>query len=194
MIFDTHTHIYLPEFDPDRDAVVHRALANGIGRLMLPNVDLDTVDALHRTLDAYPSLCIAAMGLHPTSVTEHYSEALDRTFELFDRYPYRAVGEIGLDLYWDKSHLHEQLDALEAQVRLAAQRSLPVIIHCREAFEPIISLLSRLSHLGLRGVFHSFSGDTDTLSQIFALGDLIAPCRMRKYDGRVTRLHGKIAA
>ena len=171
MIFDTHTHIYLPEFDTDRDEVVHRALANDIGRLMLPNVDLDTVDALHRTLDAYPALCIAAMGLHPTSVTEHYTEALDRTFELFDRYPYRAVGEIGLDLYWDKSHLHEQLDALEAQVRLATQRSLPVIIHCREAFEPIISLLGRLSHLGLRGVFHSFSGDIDTLSQIFALGD-----------------------
>lgn len=171
MIFDTHTHIYLPEFDTDRDEVVHRALANGIGRLMLPNVDLDTIDALHRTLDAYPALCIAAMGLHPTSVTEHYTEALDRTFEFFDRYPYRAVGEIGLDLYWDKSHLHEQLDALEAQVRLATQRSLPVIIHCREAFEPIISLLGRLSHLGLRGVFHSFSGDTDTLSQIFALGD-----------------------
>lgn len=171
MIFDTHTHIYLPEFDDDRDGVVHRALENGVGRLMLPNVDLDTVDALHRTLDAYPTLCIAAMGLHPTSVTEHYATALDRTFEWLDTRPYHAVGEIGIDLYWDRSHLKEQLDVFETQVRYAAQRSLPVIIHCREAFEPIISLLGRLSHLGLRGVFHSFSGDTDTLSQIFALGD-----------------------
>ena len=135
MLFDTHTHIYLPEFDNDRDDVVHRALENGVTRLMLPNVDLDTIDALQHTLNAYPDMCSAAMGLHPTSVTENYRKDLDHIFEILDTNSYQAVGEIGIDLYWDKSYQKEQIDAFEMQIRYAAQRSLPVIIHCREALE-----------------------------------------------------------
>lgn len=111
MLFDTHTHIYLPEFDNDRDDVVHRALENGVTRLMLPNVDLDTIDALQHTLNAYPDMCSAAMGLHPTSVTENYRKDLDHIFEILDTNSYQAVGEIGIDLYWDKSYQKEQIDA-----------------------------------------------------------------------------------
>lgn len=111
MLFDTHTHIYLPEFDNDRDDVVHRALENGVTRLMLPNVDLDTLDALQHTLNTYPDMCSAAMGLHPTSVTENYRKDLDRIFEMLDTDSYQAVGEIGIDLYWDKSYQKEQIDA-----------------------------------------------------------------------------------
>ena len=135
MLFDTHTHIYLPEFDNDRDDVVDRALENGVTRLMLPNVDLDTIDALQHTLNAYPDMCSAAMGLHPTSVTENYRKDLDHIFEILDTNSYQAVGEIGIDLYWDKSYQKEQIDAFEMQIRYATQRSLPVIIHCREALD-----------------------------------------------------------
>ena len=158
MLFDTHTHIYLPEFDNDRDDVVDRALENGVTRLMLPNVDLDTIDALQHTLNAYPDMCSAAMGLHPTSVTENYRKDLDHIFEILDTNSYQAVGEIGIDLYWDKSYQKEQIDAFEMQIRYAAQRSLPVIIHCREALDSILPVLHKLSHLDVRGVFHSFSG------------------------------------
>ena len=117
MLFDTHTHIYLPEFDNDRDDVVHRALENGVTQLMLPNVDLDTLDALQHTLNTYPDMCSAAMGLHPTSVTENYRKDLDRIFEMLDTDSYQAVGEIGIDLYWDKSYQKEQIDAFERQIR-----------------------------------------------------------------------------
>ena len=158
MLFDTHTHIYLPEFDNDRDDVVDRAFENGVTRLMLPNVDLDTIDALQHTLNAYPDMCSAAMGLHPTSVTENYRKDLDHIFEILDTNSYQAVGEIGIDLYWDKSYQKEQIDAFEMQIRYAAQRSLPVIIHCREALDSILPVLHKLSHLDVRGVFHSFSG------------------------------------
>ena len=171
MLFDTHTHIYLPEFDNDRDDVVHRALENGVTQLMLPNVDLDTLDALQHTLNTYPDMCSAAMGLHPTSVTENYRKDLDRIFEMLDTDSYQAVGEIGIDLYWDKSYQKEQIDAFEMQIRYAARHSLPVIIHCREALDSILSVLHKLSHLGVRGVFHSFSGSAEELSQIFKSGD-----------------------
>lgn len=167
MLFDTHTHIYLPEFDNDRDDVVDRALENGVTRLMLPNVDLDTIDALQHTLNAYPDMCSAAMGLHPTSVTENYRKDLDHIFEILDTNSYQAVGEIGIDLYWDKSYQKEQIDAFEMQIRYAAQRSLPVIIHCREALDSILPVLHKLSHLDVRGVFHSFSGSSEELSRIF---------------------------
>ena len=171
MLFDTHTHIYLPEFDNDRDDVVDRALENGVTRLMLPNVDLDTIDALQHTLNAYPDMCSAAMGLHPTSVTENYRKDLDHIFEILDTNSYQAVGEIGIDLYWDKSYQKEQIDAFEMQIRYAAQHSLPVIIHCREALDSILPVLHKLSHLDVRGVFHSFSGSSEELSRIFESGD-----------------------
>ena len=171
MLFDTHTHIYLPEFDDDRDAVVQRAFQNGVRRMMLPNVDVSTIDALHATLAAYPDTCIAAMGLHPTSVTENYRQDLDRTAAQLDAGTYYAIGEIGINLYWDKSFLAQQLDAFETQVRWASERDLPVIIHCREAFEPIIAVLRKLSALAPHGVFHSFSGSPADLQIVVDTGD-----------------------
>ena len=171
MLFDTHTHIYLPEFDNDRAETVERAVAAGVSRMMLPNVDTSTIDALHATLDSYPDLCTAAMGLHPTSVDENYKSALDRTEAQLDSAAYHAVGEIGIDLYWDKSFFAQQIDAFEVQIRWAAARNLPVIIHCREAFEPIVEVLHRLSPLAPRGVFHSFGGSAADLRVIASSSD-----------------------
>ncbi len=171
MLFDTHTHIYLPEFDADRADTVQRAVDAGVTRMMLPNVDTDTVNSLTALLQQYPRLCIGAMGLHPTSVDTGYKSALDRIAPLFDNDHYHAVGEIGIDLYWDKTYLHEQVDAFEVQVRWAAERNLPIIIHCREAFELIVEVLRRVSHLAPRGVFHSFGGSPANLNTIALLGD-----------------------
>ncbi len=171
MLFDTHTHIYLPEFDNDREAVVQRAKEKGVSRLMLPNVDVSTVEALRRTLTAYPDFCTAAMGLHPTSVGAQWRDDLDRIFAELESGPYIAVGEIGLDLYWDDTYRNEQIEVFEAQVERATRLGLPLILHCRNATSLLLERLRRLAPLGLRGVFHCFSGTADDLPSLFDVGE-----------------------
>lgn len=168
---DTHTHIYLPEFEEDREAVVNRAKEVGITRMILPNVDMDTLVPLQQTLEEYPFLCRAAMGLHPTSVNGDYIFDLQCIKDELDRGGYCAVGEIGVDLYWDKTFVKEQLKAFETQVRWAYERNLPVIIHSRDAFDEIISVLKPISSLPLKGVFHSFGGTPEQVRIIRELGD-----------------------
>lgn len=168
---DTHTHIYLSEFDEDREAIVSRAEKSGVVRMILPNVDMGTIPFLKRTLREYPSSCRAAMGLHPTSVNENYEFDLRHIESELDRGEYCAVGEIGIDLYWDRTFLKEQLKAFDIQVRWACERSLPVIIHSRDAFEEIVSVLKPYSPLFLKGVFHSFGGTPEQVKVIRELGD-----------------------
>ena len=131
-MIDTHTHIYLEEFDEDRVEVVRRAREAGVERVILPNVDFDTVQAMHATNDLFPGYCRMAMGLHPTSVEADYRERLGQVRELLFSGEYCAVGEIGLDLYWDKTYAEEQKEAFVMQTGWAAESGLPVIIHCRE--------------------------------------------------------------
>ena len=140
-MIDTHTHIYLEEFDEDRVEVVRRAREAGVERVILPNVDFDTVQAMHATNDLFPGYCRMAMGLHPTSVEADYRERLGQVRELLFSGEYCAVGEIGLDLYWDKTYAEEQKEAFVMQTGWAAESGLPVIIHCREAFDEILALL-----------------------------------------------------
>ncbi|MCH5327406.1 MAG: TatD family hydrolase [Coprobacter sp.] len=168
---DTHTHIYLPEFDADREAVVGRAREAGLTRLVLPNVDLTTVQPLTETVAQYPGFCLPAMGLHPTSVDDGYRQTLDAVFRLLDEGAYCAVGEIGLDLYWDKTYAAEQIDALKQQMIRASEKNLPVIIHCREAMPEMLQVLEELKPLPMRGVFHSFAGTVDDVAVIAAAGD-----------------------
>ena len=168
---DTHTHIYLPEFDADREAVVGRAREAGLTRLVLPNVDLTTVQPLTETVVQYPGFCLPAMGLHPTSVDDGYRQTLDAVFRLLDEGSYCAVGEIGLDLYWDKTYAAEQIDALKRQMIRASERNLPVIIHCREAMPEMLQVLEELKPLPMRGVFHRFVGTVDDVAEIAAAGD-----------------------
>ena len=137
-MIDTHTHIYLEEFDEDRIEVVRRAREAGVERVILPNVDFDTVQAMHATNDLFPGYCRMAMGLHPTSVEADYRERLGQVRELLFSGEYCAVGEIGLDLYWDKTYAEEQKEAFVMQTGWAAESGLPVIIHCREAFDEIL--------------------------------------------------------
>lgn len=168
---DTHTHIYLSEFDADREGVVARAREAGVARLVLPNVDLTTVQRLSETVAQYPGFCVPAMGLHPTSVDGGYRDALDEISRLLDGGSYCAVGEIGLDFYWDKTWAAEQIDAVKRQMTWASERNLPVIIHCREAMPEMLQVLDALKPLPLRGVFHSFAGTVEDIQVIAEAGD-----------------------
>lgn len=173
MIVDTHSHLYLPEFaDDDAGAdAVSRAIDAGVDKIILPNVDLTTIAPLHALLDRFPGHLYAAMGLHPTEVSDNPSAQLDtieRLLEGPDSRQYVAVGEIGMDLYWDKSREKEQAEAFRCQAALAARLGLPVIIHCREALPQTLEVLSSLPEVP-RGVFHSFTGteaDVDAIRRV----------------------------
>ena len=170
-MIDTHTHIYLEEFDDDRDEVVRRAREAGVERVILPNVDLTTVPSMQDTHDRYPGYCRMAMGLHPTSVDADYREPLVQTHRLLLAGDYCAVGEIGLDLYWDKTFAREQEEAFAVQTGWAVELDLPVIIHCREAFAAMVALLQSGRVPSFRGVFHSFTGSADEVRTLRASGD-----------------------
>lgn len=159
-LIDTHSHIYLPEFDEDRDAVVSRAIDAGVKTVLLPNIDASTMPALLDMVAAYPALCRPMAGLHPTSVAEGYAAELDAVRRDLDNAGgLVAVGEIGLDLYWDTTYRRQQMEAFDAQLDMAAEHDLPVVIHCRNAFDDMMDILE--NHLrvhDIRGVAHSFTG------------------------------------
>lgn len=159
-LIDTHSHIYLPEFDEDRDAVVSRAIDAGVRTVLLPNIDASTMPALLDMVAAYPALCRPMAGLHPTSVAEGYAAELDAVRRDLDNVGgLVAVGEIGLDLYWDTTYRRQQMEAFDAQLDMAAEHDLPVVIHCRNAFDDMMDILE--NHLrvhDIRGVAHSFTG------------------------------------
>ena len=159
-LIDTHSHIYLPEFDEDRDAVVSRAIDAGVKTVLLPNIDASTMPALLDMVAAYPALCRPMAGLHPTSVAEGYAAELDAVRRDLDNVGgLVAVGEIGLDLYWDTTYRRQQMEAFDAQLDMAAEHDLPVVVHCRNAFDDMMDILE--NHLrvhDIRGVAHSFTG------------------------------------
>lgn len=171
MIVDTHTHIYLPEFGEDLEAVVSRAVASGIGHFVLPNVDTETIAPLREVREKYPCLMSSAMGLHPTSVNDTYKPALDAVYKELCSGDYCGVGEIGLDLYWDKTYYKQQTDVFVTQLKWAAEKDLPVIIHCRDAFDEIIEVFDRLKQIPVRGVFHSFGGTPEQVEKVKGAGD-----------------------
>lgn len=160
MLIDTHTHLYLSDFDADgygQDAV-RRALDAGVGHMIFPNVDLDTVEPMKRLHAAFPQSTSMAMGLHPTEVRESWREDLARVKAEFDSSDtrYVAVGEVGIDLYWDKTFEQQQMQVLEQQMQWAADASLPVIIHCREGLSQVLEVLQAFPEA--QGVMHSFGG------------------------------------
>lgn len=169
MIFDTHTHIYLPEFEEDCEAVVQRAKESGVAMMMLPNVDIDTLASIKEVRARFYDCTIAAMGLHPTSVGEGYKSQLQQIFQEFDQNEYHAVGEVGVDLYWDKTYRTEQIEVFIEQLRWAKAKSLPVIIHNREALEDTIAALKEAPVD--RFVMHSFGGSPDDVKRVREVGD-----------------------
>lgn len=162
---DTHTHIYTDAFDEDRDLIIQRAVQAGVKKLCLPNIDVHSIEPLNSLCDQYPQLCFPMMGLHPTDVRANYQSDLDTIYRQFQQRTYIAVGEIGIDLYWDKTFIREQLEAFEEQLRWSIELDLSVAIHSRESFPEVFDSLRRVGADRLRGVFHSFGGSEEELSE-----------------------------
>ncbi len=168
---DSHTHLYLEEFEPSPSDAVERAIAAGVERMMFPNVDLDTIKPMKHLAGMYPSNIIMAMGLHPTSVNADWHDDLAVIESEFKGgTTYHAVGEIGIDLYWDKTFRNEQMEVFERQCRLAVEHDLPVIIHCREGLDEVLEVFDRLDKIP-RAVFHSFGGNAEDVERIRCYGD-----------------------
>ncbi len=172
-LVDTHTHLYLPEFDSDRDEMVSRAKVNGIEKLLMPNIDIHSVEAMLLAATRYKGICFPMLGLHPTSVKEDYIMQLDKLEKIFTEHKFIAVGEIGIDLYWDKTHLKEQLEAMRRQVAFAIRADLPVVIHSRESFPEVFSVLKEFEGTGLAGVLHAFSGTVTDAEKAVKMGFML---------------------
>ncbi|MDE6038804.1 MAG: TatD family hydrolase, partial [Paramuribaculum sp.] len=173
MLIDTHTHLYLPEFDIDGggEAAVRRALDAGVEHMIFPNVDLTSIEPMRLLHAKFPESTSMAMGLHPTEVGESWRDDLAQVEEELrsHRHDYVAVGEIGIDLYWDKTFAEQQMQVLERQMQWAQEMNLPVIIHCREGLDQTLEVLQGFG--SSRGVMHSFGGTPEDVERIRSVVD-----------------------
>jgi TatD DNase family protein len=169
-MIDTHSHIYSEDFDTDRSETVQRAKEAGVQHIILPNCDSSTLAPMLALEAEYPSYCHAAIGLHPTSVKEDYLDELALVKSELNRRSFIAVGEIGIDLYWDKTFLNEQVKAFQLQLDWALEYKLPVIIHVRNSYRETMNALTSYKNKGLTGVFHSFTGTIEEAQEIIAFG------------------------
>lgn len=158
IITDTHTHLYSEEFDQDRDEIMQRALDNGVSRFFIPAIDSSYTALMYELEQNYPENIFLMMGLHPTYVKDNYLEELAHVATELSKRKFYAIGEIGIDLYWDKTHLKEQQEAFRKQIGLAKQYKLPIVIHCRDAFDEIFEILEEEKSADLFGIFHCFTG------------------------------------
>jgi TatD DNase family protein len=172
-LIDTHTHIYLPEFDSDRDEVIDRALESDVIKLLLPNIDISSVGPMLSMETRYPGICLAMAGLHPTSVREDYLEQLDTLEDLWSKNKFIAIGEIGIDLYWDKTFIKEQMYSLRRQITFAIARRLPVVIHSRQSFPEVFTILEEFEGKGLKGVLHAFTGSVRDAERAIRMGFML---------------------
>lgn len=172
-LIDTHTHIYLPEFDSDRDEAVARAVSSGVSRLLMPNIDSDSIGPIIDAVNRYKGICYPMIGLHPTSVKQDYSDQLRAIESTFDEHSFIAIGEIGMDLYWDKTYAAEQVIAFRRQLHFAREKDLPAIIHSRNSFQEVFSVLEEFRGKGLRGVLHAFTGGAEEMKHALDLGFML---------------------
>lgn len=159
ILTDTHTHLYSEEFAADRDAMMQRAIEAGVERFFVPSIDSSYTDAMYAIEEAYPGKVFLMMGLHPTYVKDNYRDELAFVEEHLASRKFCAVGEIGIDLYWDKTRLKEQQEAFSQQIKLAKQYGLPINIHCRDAFDEVFEVLESEKGKELFGIFHCFTGN-----------------------------------
>jgi TatD DNase family protein len=175
-IIDTHTHLYSLEFDVDRDAVMKRAMQQGVSKFYLPAIESGTLQMMLDLEAAYPNVCFAMIGLHPCSVKENFEEELAIVEQQLKARKWCAIGEIGIDLYWDKTTLAIQQEAFKCQVNWAIEYNIPIVIHCREAFDEIYELLTLpefktwIDGDAIKGIFHCFSGTLEQANKVIALG------------------------
>ena len=167
---DTHAHMYSTQFDGDIEEAMDHALVNGIDRILLPNIDRESVPLLHALCASYPKVCYPMMGLHPCSVAEDWEKELEHLRGFFATRKYWAVGEIGIDLHWDKSTLPWQQAAFRQQIDWAKELDLPIVIHARESFDEIFEILDEVNDDRLRGVFHCFTGNLSQAEKVIGYG------------------------
>ena len=158
-ITDTHTHLYVEQFDKDRNDVIQRAIQTGVSRFFLPAIDASYYPAMFELEKQYPKNIFLMAGLHPTHVKENYMEELQIVKEKLNNHKFYGIGEIGIDLYWDKTFLKQQQDAFKIQINWAKEKNLPIVIHCRDSFNEIFEILNELKDDRLHGIFHCFTGN-----------------------------------
>jgi TatD DNase family protein len=172
-MIDTHSHMYSEEFNLDRSETIQRAKEEGIQHIILPNIDSKSFPLMIALEADHPNYCHACIGLHPTSVKDNYKDELAFVETQLKTRQWKAIGEIGIDLYWDKTYLDQQIHVFQQQVEWALKYQLPVIIHVRNAFEETMQALTPYKNQKLKGVFHSFTGDTAQATKILEYGDFL---------------------
>jgi TatD DNase family protein len=185
-ITDTHTHLYSEEFDIDRNEMMQRAINNGVTRFFIPAIDSNYIQKMYALESDYPENVFLMMGLHPTYVKDNYLDELQIVEQELANRKFYAIGEIGIDLYWDKTHLKEQQIAFRRQIQLAKKYKLPIVIHCREAFDEIFEILEKEKSEDLFGIFHCFSGTYEQALQAISYNMKLG------IGGVVTFKNGKI--
>ena len=170
-MIDSHSHIYCDAFDDDRDAAIERARQAGVSHIILPNENLESVSSLASLREQYPDYLSMALGLHPEEIHDDYLDVLDKMHGMLDAYPIVAIGEIGIDLYWDKTWHEQQRHALDIQLHWCHERNLPFIMHCREGLDDILDVMDHLDCPVPQGVFHCFAGTRDDVERIRQRGD-----------------------
>ncbi|MFI5452031.1 TatD family hydrolase [Pedobacter sp. UC225_61] len=170
LLTDTHTHFYYETDVVNQALMMERCLANDVKRLFLPNVDVASIKMIDDLVNRYPENCFAMAGLHPCDVKEEYQTQLATIHQSITGRKIYAIGEIGIDLYWDKTTLAIQQDAFKQQIKWAKELSLPIVIHCREAFDEVFEVLEELNDDKLRGIFHCFTGNLEQAKRAIALG------------------------
>ncbi len=163
--------MYSDQFNSDLAEAVARCKADGVDRIFLPNIDLASIEPMLKLEESYPHTCFSMMGLHPCSVKEDFEKQLDHMEKLWNQRDFVAVGEIGIDLYWDKTFLAEQQEAFRRQIRWAKEKKRPIVIHCRESFEEIFQIVDELNDDSLSGIFHCFTGTTSQAKKIIEYGN-----------------------
>lgn len=172
-MIDTHSHIYSEEFDADRTETIQRAKNAGIKHIILPNIDSSSLPRMLALEEANPGFCHACIGLHPTSVNNNYNDELEIVRNELKRRDWISIGEIGIDLYWDKTYLNEQIIAFRQQIEWALEYDLPVIIHVRDSFRETMEALKPYKGSQLKGIFHSFTGDIHNANEILNFGGFL---------------------
>ncbi|UQD55778.1 TatD family hydrolase [Flavobacterium sp. K5-23] len=186
IITDTHTHLYSEEFDLDRNEMIQRAIDAGVSRFFVPAIDSTCKEAMYELEENNPDTVFLMMGLHPTYVKDNYLEELQHVETELGKRKFYAIGEIGIDLYWDKTHLKEQQAAFKKQIQLAKQYKLPIVIHCRDAFDEIFEILEEEKSEDLFGIFHCFTGTYEQALQAISYNMKLG------IGGVVTFKNGKI--
>ncbi|MDO9551902.1 TatD family hydrolase [Rhodonellum sp.] len=170
---DTHAHIYSSKFDGDRAEIIGRSVQNGVHKIYMPNISVESIDPMLDAESKYPGICIPMMGLHPCDVKKDFAKELYVMEEWLEKRPFSAIGETGLDLYWDKTFFEEQKESLKIHINWAKQKNLPIVLHCRASMDETIKIIREEKTAALRGIFHCFSGSLEQAREIIDLGFLL---------------------